>query len=51
MLSPSIFRTTGTDVMDAYLTGGVHRSAGSGTRITAAAITTSTTTYLHNNHQ
>ena len=47
MLSPSIFGMTGTDAMDAYLTGGVDRPAASGTSITAAAATTSTTTYLH----
>ena len=43
MLSPNIFGVTGTDVVDAYLTGGVDRPAASITRITAAA-TTSTTT-------
>ena len=43
---------TGTDAMDAYLTGEVNRQAESGTRITTAAATTSTTTYLHlHNHQ
>ena len=47
VLSPSIFGMTGTDSMDAYLTGWVDRSAASDTRITAAAATTSTTTYLH----
>ena len=55
MLSPiSIFGMTGTDAMDVYLTGGVDRSAASGTRITAAAAAAAAaaaTTYLHNNHQ
>ena len=52
MLSPrSIFGMTGTDAMDVYLTGGVDRSPASGTGITAAAATSFTITFLHNNHQ
>ena len=50
MLHSSIFGMTRTDAKDNYLTGGVDRSAASGTRITAAA-TISTITYLNNNHQ
>ena len=43
VLSPNIFGATGTDAMDAYLTGGVDRPAASGTRIATAAATDSTT--------
>ena len=43
-LSSSIFRMTGTDATDAYLTGGIDRPAARGTRVTAAATITSTTT-------
>ena len=46
MPSISIFGITGTDAMEAYLTGGVDPSAASGTRIPAAT-TASTITYLH----
>ena len=52
MLSPSIFGMTVTDAMDAYLTGGVDRPAASGTRITAAATTSTIPIYPYlRNHQ
>ena len=53
MLSPNIFGVTGTDAMNAYLTGGVDRSAANGTtRITTATTSITTTTYLSlHNHQ
>ena len=44
MLSPNTFGVTGSDAMDAYLTGGVDRPAASGT-------TTTATTYLHLHQQ
>ena len=44
VLSPNIFGVTGTDAMDAYLTGGVNCPAASVTRITAAATSTTTNT-------